>query len=81
MFLQYILEMMKLAKFEKLEDGTYYGCIPKFKGIWANESTKRECEKVLREVAEEWILLKVSQKNIPPAIHGKRLIVPTLARA
>ena len=81
MFLQYILEMMKLAKYERLEDGTYYGSIPKFKGIWANESSKKECEKVLQEVAEEWILLKVSRKSIPPAIHGKRLIVPTLARA
>ncbi len=81
MFAQYILEMMKLAKYEVLEDGTYYGSIPKFKGIWANEDTKKECEKVLQEVAEEWILLKVSQKSIPPAIHGKKLIVPTMVRA
>ena len=81
MFLQYILEMMKLAKYEKLDDGTYYGHIPKFKGVWANESTKKECQKVLQEVAEEWILLKVSRKEFPPAIHGKRLVVPSLARA
>ena len=79
MFLQYILEMMKLAKYQKLDDGTCYGYVPRFKGIWANATTKRECGTALREVAEEWILLKVSQKNTLPAIRGKRLVVPTLS--
>ena len=81
MFAKYILEVMKLAKYELLEDGTYYGSISKFKGVWANEKAKKECERVLQEAAEEWILLKVSRKCPLPTVHGRKLKVPTLARA
>jgi predicted RNase H-like HicB family nuclease len=81
MFAQYILEVMKLAKYETLDDGTWYGYIPKFKGVWANEKTRKECAKVLQEVAEEWILLKISQRIIPPTVNGKKLTVPSMVHA
>ena len=78
MFLEYILEMMKLAKYEKLADGTYYGYISKIKGLWVNETSVKKCEKALWEVSEEWVLLKIYRRSVLPVIRGKRLVVPSL---
>jgi len=77
-FLEYIFEMMKLAKYEKLNDGTYYGSISRIKGIWVNETSKKKCEKALWEVSEEWVLLKVYRRSVLPVLRGKRLVVPSL---
>jgi predicted RNase H-like HicB family nuclease len=61
---------MKLAKYEILkDDNTYYGEITEFNGVWANVENLEKCREELREVLEEWILLRVS-KNLPiPEIH------------
>ena len=42
MFNEYIEKAMQHAYYEQLEDGTYFGRIPGFKGVWANQPT--ECE-------------------------------------
>lgn len=50
---------MARATYKILEDGTYFGEIPGLFGVWSNEATLEECRKVLQEVLEEWLLLKL----------------------
>jgi len=76
----YIRAAMRRAKYEILQDdGTFYGEIPGFDGVYANSDTLEACREELEEVLEEWILLRVS-KNLPlPAIDGIVLAVKEVA--
>ncbi len=67
MITAYITEAMGRATYKILEDETYFGEIPGLAGVWSNEATLEECRKVLQEVLEEWLLLKLrSNEEIPP---------------
>ena len=56
---------MHRARYEILpDDGTFYGEIPGFDGVYANAKTLEACREELEEVLEEWILLRVS-KDLP----------------
>jgi len=74
MLTQYIAAAMRQAKYEILaEDGTYYGAIPGFEGVWANTPSLEACREELVEVLEEWMLFRVS-KNLPlPVVDGLEL--------
>lgn len=62
MLTDYIVTAMSRAAFELLpDDGRWYGEIPGFTGVWANAGTREECCRELREVLEDWILLRVSE--------------------
>jgi predicted RNase H-like HicB family nuclease len=80
MLLNYIREAMGKARYEILpDDGTYYGEIPGFQGVFANTATLENCREQLQEVLEEWILLSVA-KNLPlPAVNGIELKVGEVA--
>jgi len=80
MLTKYIHEAMRLAKYEILsEDGTFYGEIADFEGVYANASTLEECREELEEVLEEWILFRVS-KNLPlPTVGGLELSIKDVA--
>lgn len=56
----YMDKAMQHAQYEHIEDGTYFGRIPGFKGVWANASTIQECRNELRDVLEGWILLNLT---------------------
>jgi len=43
MFSEYIQAAIKRARYEKLEDDTWYAEIPGFQGVWANGPTVEEC--------------------------------------
>jgi len=64
----YIAEAMARAGYKILEDGTYFGEIPGLQGVWANEATLEECRKVLQEVLEEWLLLKLRDNEEIPQL-------------
>ncbi len=49
----YIKYAMSCAKYDKLEDGSFAGRIPKCKGVIAFAKSLRECEDELRSVLEE----------------------------
>ena len=69
MLTKYIHEAMKLAKYKILEDNSYYGSIPGFRGVMANAETLEECREQLQDVLEEWILLGVKLGHkLPQAI-------------
>lgn len=66
---------MKKAKYEILPDGTFYGEIAGFKGVYANADTLEECREELEEALEGWVLLRISLHLPLPAIDGVELVV------
>ena len=63
------------ATYKMLEDGTFFGEIPSCPGVWANEKTLEMCRNVLREVLEEWLILKLRYGDPLPSIGGISLNV------
>jgi len=63
---QFIDQNLKRAKYKILEDGTYFGEIPRIRGVWANAKNLEECRQELSEVLEGWLLIKVhSHESVP----------------
>ena len=63
----YIAEAMSRATHKMLDEGTYFGEVTSLSGVWSNEATLGECRKVLQEVLEKWLLLKLrGNEEIPP---------------
>jgi len=79
MFTKYILAAMRKAHYEILPDGTFYGEITGFKGVYANADTLEECREELEEVLEGWILLRVSLHYPLPSVDGIELVVGEVA--
>lgn len=71
MLSEYIEKQFKKAKFKVLKDGSYFGSISIFPGVWANRKTLASCEKELREVLEESLILKVRNKESIPGFDIK----------
>jgi predicted RNase H-like HicB family nuclease len=55
----YISRKLRGAQYKLLKNGTYFGEIPGLKGVWANAKNLENCCEELRDVLEEWLLLKV----------------------
>lgn len=51
-----------------VEDGTYYGDIYGFQGVWANADTLEECRRELAEVLEDWIILGIERGHEIPVL-------------
>ncbi|HEY3138131.1 MAG TPA: type II toxin-antitoxin system HicB family antitoxin, partial [Blastocatellia bacterium] len=67
MLTKYIQAAMRQAKYEILsDDGTFYGEIPGFEGVYANADSLEACREELEEVLEEWILFRVSRNLTLP---------------
>ena len=71
MLSEYIAKKLASAKYKILGDGTYFGEIPGLKGVWANAETLEDCREQLREVLEEWVLLKVRDREPIPGFKLK----------
>jgi predicted RNase H-like HicB family nuclease len=71
MIREYMAAAMKSARYEILEDdGSYYGEIPGFQGVYSNAPQLEECRKMLEEVLEEWLLLSISMGFSVPVVDG-----------
>lgn len=71
MLRDYIRGAMHRATYEILsDDGTFYGEIPGFQGVYANATTLEACRDELEEVLEEWLLLRVSRHLPLPVVDG-----------
>jgi predicted RNase H-like HicB family nuclease len=80
MLTKYLQAAMRQAKYEILsDDGTYYGEIPGFEGIWANAGNLEACREELEEVLEEWILFRVSRSLMLPVVEGNELKIKEVA--
>ena len=70
MLAEYIQNAIAMAEYKKLEDGSWFAEIPGFEGVWANGSSVEECRRELIEVLEEWLVLKIQDKDTIPSIGG-----------
>ena len=71
MIRQYIDAAMHKARYEIIEDdGSYYGEIPGFQGVYANASTLEACRDELEEVLEEWLLFSFQRRLPVPVLEG-----------
>ncbi len=76
MLTQYIQTAMHQAKYEILsDDGSFYGEIPGFQGVYANAETLENCREELAEVLEEWIFINLTDNKPLPIVNGLKLIV------
>jgi predicted RNase H-like HicB family nuclease len=66
----YIEAALELARYDKLDDGSFAGEIPKLKGVAAFGCTLRECENKLRSTLEDWILVGLRMGHKLPVLAG-----------
>ena len=71
MLTEYICQKLNQAQYKILDDGTYFGEIPGLQGVWASEKTLEKCRETLREVLEEWLILKLKDGDRIPGFSIK----------
>ncbi len=68
---RYVEAAMKDAVYEVLEDdGSVYGEIPGFCGVYANGLSHQECSRELAEVLDEWLQLRLAWGREIPIVDG-----------
>jgi predicted RNase H-like HicB family nuclease len=70
MLTDYIERAMSKAVYEKLEDGTYCGKIPKCQGTIAFGETLYQCQSELQSVLEGWLLVKIRHGDNRDAVRS-----------
>jgi len=73
LILEYVNKAIEKARYKKIDDGSWFGEIPAFNGVWANADSIEECRKELIEVLEEWLLLKIRDNDPIPTLDGFEL--------
>lgn len=73
MLFEYAQKAIEKAQYKRLVDGTWYAEIPGFKGVWANAKSVEACRKELWTVLEEWLILKLQDREPIPKISGVTL--------
>lgn len=71
----YISAAMRRATYEILPDGTIYGQIPGFQGVYASADTLESCREQLQEVLEGWIVLGLHLGHALPEVEGISLTI------
>ncbi len=66
----YIEAALELARYDKLDDGSFAGEIPKLKGVAAFGQSLRECESELHSTLEDWILVGLRLGHKLPVLAG-----------
>ena len=73
MLLAYMSKAIEQAEYKRLEDRSWFAEIPGFPGVWANGATVEVCRQELLEVLEEWLVLKLRDRDPIPAIDGVQI--------
>jgi predicted RNase H-like HicB family nuclease len=68
MLIEYINNAMKIAVYEKMEDGTYCGKIPQCPGTISFGKTLYESQEELRAILEGWLIVKIRHGDPLPII-------------
>jgi predicted RNase H-like HicB family nuclease len=72
----YVESALSQAEYDKVEDGTYSGCIPPCKGVIAFGKTLRECEDELRSTLEDWALVGLKLGHADDKMDvGRHLVI------
>ena len=75
MLTEYIWAALRQARYEILQDGSFYSEIPGCQGVYANAGTLEGCREQLRKVLEDWIVLGLRMGHSFPTITGVSLNV------
>jgi predicted RNase H-like HicB family nuclease len=51
----YLHTALARAEYKILEDGTVFGSIPGFQGVWADEKTFTACHTELESALQDWV--------------------------
>jgi predicted RNase H-like HicB family nuclease len=78
MLIEYVNNALRKAKYEMLEDDTFFGTVPGLRGVWANEKTLEACRDELAEVIEGWVLVRVANGLDVPSVGGVRINVKAM---
>lgn len=81
MLFEYIQKALEKAQYKILEDESWFAEIPGFEGVWANAKTVEECRHELMEVLEEWLILKIRDRDSIPVMEGVDIRVKEVAAA
>ena len=81
MLFEYIQKALEKALYKSLDDGTWFAEIPGFEGVWANANTVEGCRNDLKEVLEEWLVLKIRDRDPIPQIEGIEIKIKEVAAA
>jgi predicted RNase H-like HicB family nuclease len=68
---EFINKQLDRAQYKILKDGSYFGAIPGLRGVWSNARNLESCRRELREVLEDWLLLKVRNREKIPGFALK----------
>ena len=74
MLISYIQNAMKLANYEILEDGQYYGEIEGFQGLWSQADHLETCREELQSALEDWLVLGLRIGHKLPTVKSFALI-------
>jgi predicted RNase H-like HicB family nuclease len=66
----YLEAAMEAACYDRLEDGSFAGEIPKLTGVIAFGGTLRYCERELRSTLEDWVLVGLRLGHSLPKLAG-----------
>jgi len=70
MLTKYICVVMHKATYEIFSNGSFYGEIPGFQGVYANAKTLEACREELQEVLEGWIILGLRLGHSLPVVDS-----------
>lgn len=70
MLTRYIDAALRKAEYKRLPDDTWFVELPGFEGVWANGSTVEDARSEVREVLEEWLILKIRDGDSLPVVSG-----------
>ena len=73
MLTEYVRAALRKATYEILSDGTFYGELPGFQGVYANAPTLEDCREEFREVLEGWIVFGLRRGHLLPVVCGIEL--------
>ncbi len=79
MLFEYTQKALEKAVYKRLDDGTWFAEIPGFEGVWADGNTVEQCRTELLEVLEEWLILKLRDKDPIPEVEGVGLKIKEMA--
>ncbi len=63
MLSEFIEKKLRTARYKILKDGSYFGMISGLRGVWANAKNLEDCRTQLQEVLEDWLLLKIRDRE------------------
>ncbi len=64
----YIVRAMQLAQYTRNEDGTVFGEIPGFQGVWSCGDTEASAAQELQGVLREWVSLRLGRGLSLPSV-------------